>query len=330
MRRDFSETGSLELLLDTMCNTFGGVMFIAIALIIISSYIPKIIDDLPDEEVTAAQLGKMEDELRTLGAAVQKMSLQRYFDEKMIEKYRNSPRLPMLQELSSLKDENSSLEKEAMRLRAEQASLNLRIRLLEDERGKKLEELQDIKIKLEEAKSKQEKLKDEEERLRVEIELIKRDIACSKNRKKAVFSKLERTAKAPFFVIVDANELYPVSDGASETLAQFNPASGQKAFFINESAVSYTFIDSQHKIILSPKKGVCGGDFSDKSLDRIFSKLPRDRRFVWAMVKDDSFGAFVKIRDYLRDRNFEMFWYPVVDSSEYYLVITDKAEYEAQ
>ena len=37
MKRPNSEDSSLELLLDTMCNTFGGVMFIAISLAVMVS-----------------------------------------------------------------------------------------------------------------------------------------------------------------------------------------------------------------------------------------------------------------------------------------------------
>jgi TolA-binding protein len=37
MRRRQEEDSSLELLLDTMCNTFGGVMFIAISLAVMLS-----------------------------------------------------------------------------------------------------------------------------------------------------------------------------------------------------------------------------------------------------------------------------------------------------
>ena len=39
MRRRREDASSLELLLDTMCNTFGGVMFIAISLVVVISMV---------------------------------------------------------------------------------------------------------------------------------------------------------------------------------------------------------------------------------------------------------------------------------------------------
>ena len=61
---------SLELLLDTMCNTFGAIMFIAISLVIISQVTTKIVRDKQPIEITEellaglrAQVRELEDEL---------------------------------------------------------------------------------------------------------------------------------------------------------------------------------------------------------------------------------------------------------------------------
>ena len=51
-RRSEEEDSSLELLLDTMCNTFGGVMFIAISIFVIISGMTQI-------ENTEAQVEEM-------------------------------------------------------------------------------------------------------------------------------------------------------------------------------------------------------------------------------------------------------------------------------
>ncbi|MBR6471305.1 MAG: hypothetical protein IKS83_05880 [Victivallales bacterium] len=55
---------SLELLLDTMCNTFGGIMFIAIALVIVTQFASKSVLDsmkkMPTPEEKAALLEQLE------------------------------------------------------------------------------------------------------------------------------------------------------------------------------------------------------------------------------------------------------------------------------
>ena len=54
---------SLELLLDTMCNTFGAIMFIAISLVIISQVTTKIVRDKKPMEITEEQLAQMRSQL---------------------------------------------------------------------------------------------------------------------------------------------------------------------------------------------------------------------------------------------------------------------------
>ena len=68
-RRSRGEASSLELLLDTMCNTFGGVMFIAISLfVVISAMEPKRPETpepppVPTEELRE-EISRLEKELR--------------------------------------------------------------------------------------------------------------------------------------------------------------------------------------------------------------------------------------------------------------------------
>ena len=66
--------GSLDMLLDTMCNTFGGVCFIALMVAIITASLPKSRDDEPKEETVteqmvvdkeAARLSRERDELKS-------------------------------------------------------------------------------------------------------------------------------------------------------------------------------------------------------------------------------------------------------------------------
>ena len=57
---------SLELLLDTMCNTFGAIMFIAISLVIISQITTKIVRDKQPIEITEDYLADLRAKCRDL------------------------------------------------------------------------------------------------------------------------------------------------------------------------------------------------------------------------------------------------------------------------
>lgn len=56
MKRRISEPGSMDMLLDTMCNTFGGVCFIALMVAVISASIPKVGRDMAEHQVSEDQV----------------------------------------------------------------------------------------------------------------------------------------------------------------------------------------------------------------------------------------------------------------------------------
>src|SRR5574344_1164286 len=103
-RKKCSLPDSLELLLDTMCNTFGGIMFIAISLIIISQLITKTLRSATPEEIDEKNIRRMEkhisglqDEILTLKKRVQAIPVE--------EDGGNSERTALLKELSQLRNQ---------------------------------------------------------------------------------------------------------------------------------------------------------------------------------------------------------------------------------
>ena len=62
-RRAKEEESSLELLLDTMCNTFGGVMFIAISLLVVLSAMTK---NIPQKEEEPADMATLQRQIESL------------------------------------------------------------------------------------------------------------------------------------------------------------------------------------------------------------------------------------------------------------------------
>lgn len=325
-KKDSSESGSLELLLDTMCNTFGGVMFIAISLVIIASFIPKIIKETTPEEITQEQLKKIEGEITEIKAKIETLTQNRSLNENIVEKYKKNPNLPLLVKYSNLKEKNANLANDEMQFRTTIQALELRLKLTKTENDKKQAELKEITDQIEQLTR---TMKDEEEKLKIEIEIAKRDIATCKNKKKIVFSKMETTMKMPYFIIIGGNDVFPISDRQHESLLETDINSGKKSFYVSDN-VSSAFIESQGKVIFTPKNGICKGDASDFIFETLLKGIHKNKRFISAMVKDDSFPLFIKLRDFARDKGFEIYWYPVVDNSEYFLILTNKVDYEAQ
>ncbi len=76
MRNKSPDTGSLDMLLDTMCNTFGGVCFIALMVAIISAALPKASQDesaavqVTEDQVIAKEIAQLEQRRDRLQVAV--------------------------------------------------------------------------------------------------------------------------------------------------------------------------------------------------------------------------------------------------------------------
>ncbi len=61
-----SDTSSLELLLDTICNTFGGIVFVSLLVVILVNMSSRETADTPPEPVTQAEMLKKQTELESL------------------------------------------------------------------------------------------------------------------------------------------------------------------------------------------------------------------------------------------------------------------------
>ena len=116
-KKSTENSDSLELLLDTMCNTFGGVMFIAIALVIISTFIPKITKDIDAESTNDMRIAELQAEIEQLHLQIKKQQISISLKNELVEKYKNSPYLDKIRELGRLKDENAELQREYFELK---------------------------------------------------------------------------------------------------------------------------------------------------------------------------------------------------------------------
>ena len=98
-RREVEES-SLELLLDTMCNTFGGVMFIAISLAVMISMRSAV--SSVQEDYSAEKLASLQKELATLQ---QVFTVKKQETERLalaVKNMSNDPRLILVNEIAFL------------------------------------------------------------------------------------------------------------------------------------------------------------------------------------------------------------------------------------
>ncbi len=72
-QRNSSDDGSLDLLLDTICNTFGGVLFISLLVVILLNMSSNEAASTPPEEATQAELSNWESRLAQANREVERL-----------------------------------------------------------------------------------------------------------------------------------------------------------------------------------------------------------------------------------------------------------------
>ena len=121
---------SLELLLDTMCNTFGAIMFIAISLVVISQIVTKIVLEKQPQKINEAILEKMRNEVCTLEKSIVDLENEQA-KKALITLGLPKDKRDVAEKLLALKTEN---QKSILELKEQQFAQKVE--------GKKLEELQ--------------------------------------------------------------------------------------------------------------------------------------------------------------------------------------------
>ena len=87
--RGAADESSLELLLDTICNTFGGVLFISILVVILVNMSSEAVSTTPPDEISQSELIQMETQLQQSQERMQKLrraiELQKDIEKKFVE-----------------------------------------------------------------------------------------------------------------------------------------------------------------------------------------------------------------------------------------------------
>ena len=186
MKRPNSEDSSLELLLDTMCNTFGGVMFIAISLAVMVSLRSAFSANVTDN---TERLERLKQEMKVLQARFEQRSKEQEELERRALEMSSDPRMRLVKEIAFL--ERKLKENELKR------------QMLDKARTLARTELENTKIKvkkisdsLQKAEKEESRLKRDREKLDDELKDLMRKLRGSSPRE-MVFHMLMSSKKDP-------------------------------------------------------------------------------------------------------------------------------------
>ncbi|MBT7651596.1 MAG: hypothetical protein HN553_11525 [Opitutae bacterium] len=287
MARQDDEGGSLDMLLDTLCNTFGGIILIALLLALsVNKKSVELYDKLVKTDDNQSDLIREREQLRNSLFDLKDENIE-ILEDLEDDAYSKREEIEEIKDnLDDLNSDSSSLEKLAQ---------------LEKE---KLRDMLDTEFAIEE-----ERLTMEEELSRLEAIFEHQEL--SKELKKKPYRKVslpqqKDTRKKPLPVIVAHGKMYP--------MISINIGSVEK----NEEGLLWNQTpDDRFQVKVDPEKGV--DPMNDDALDLFLSSVrdaPRSVRqdfFLNLFVYSDSenFAIFNKIRDEAVLRKLDYNWIPI-------------------
>ena len=273
---------SLELLLDTMCNTFGGIMFIAISLIIISQLVAKDFKRKTPEEINRKEIARLEErtaKLRNEIAKLKQQALALRFNVADASPEKSA----VLKKLRDAAAGNLVLQEELDKANQQSVLLNARLQKSQQEcrnaarevsRERQIQRRELMKL---EAQKRQQQL--QTGRMQRELQQIVP--------KTFSFAMESSTYLRPYWIIVHKNRIYRMDrSDECERLAI-----GERSFRV------------------VPKQGVPLEQEGDAVMGRIFDSVDKGEYFISLVSDESSFAAMKQLRYYLRRKGFKVHWW---------------------
>ncbi len=287
MPREEEDGGSLDMLLDTLCNTFGGIILIALLLALsVNKKSVELYEKLVKTDDNQSELIREREQLKNSLLDLKDENIE-ILEDLEDEAYSKREEIESIKDnLDDLNSDSSALEKLAR---------------MESERLKEMEDTEDAIEK--------ERLTMEEELSRLESILEHQEL--SKELKKKPYRKVslpqqKDTRKKPLPVIVAHGKMYPMISLGIGSIEK-----NEDGLLWNQTP------DKRFQVKVDPDKGV--DPMNDDALDLFLSSVrdaPRSVRqdfFLNLFVYSDSenFAIFNKIRDEAVLRKLDYNWIPI-------------------
>lgn len=277
-KRKLSEDSSLELLLDTMCNTFGGVMFIAIALVVLMSMMSNIKMDSP---VTEEDFKKMQEKLQILTETNKDL-------EKQLAALKNHPGRNQISDILKL-------EKQLTALTIQQKIIKLQ-KDLEQQNIFQQTTLNSNEMKqIAKEQSRMESFEKELSDLNAKLAKMKKSSNISSYA--MTFRVMEKHREMPYLFIIDKNKIWRVGP------EQFAPS--QPLLPHSDCTYVQNILKEGTAVRCQPKseKGIPileDGKISEEVI-KIIQAVPKDRIAKFSISKN-SIRSFCMLREYLKQK----------------------------
>ena len=278
---------SLELLLDTMCNTFGGIMFIAIALVIVTQFASKSVLDSITKMPTQEEKEALRRQLAELRGEVHDVE-QKHINAQLDRMGFTPEAVRVIHQILETREEHQAAmeaEKEAkQRLQDAQAEHNK----LEDQAVANQKELKDLTTE-------QQKVQEQLYRENQELERARNETRKLQNECQELKGKLDNAKPAQTITFSMENER-TTGDELSIFIKQGR--------FYTPAEIDTEELGGNRFRVRFPAGRGYGA--SPEEIGRAFSSKTSGTVQIW--VGDNSFDTFVAIRNFLRNKKIPVSW----------------------
>lgn len=278
--------GSMDLLLDTMCNTFGGVVFIALSLSL-AFFISRSQSSPADNLAKITQELKEQQEKYLILEAERNSLTQKLISLTAFSSRYNQTETDLPELVTRLEQNYKDLRREAEIRKTAMADLDFKMKKLKAENRKAESEIHE---KSRHTAEKSKTLTDEFERVCFLIDKLSERLLQTPA-KKFHFAHNERTSRLPYVLLVKNNRLYRLGMKYTESSREISVKTSGNMVFL--TAVGGTLLSS----------------ISSSDLQSVFRDYNEATSFLWIMVHPDSFDSFVGFRRLLRNAKFSVYWY---------------------
>lgn len=291
MSRRNSLPSSLELLLDTMCNTFGGIVFIAIALVIITQESQKLLTAMAAARWTPEAKQALRDQNRQLEAEI--AELRAKLQEEALRAKRCSPE----------KRKNiEALLQARLDLLAAQAKLDATA----DEFAKLRAEQSKMANQLDEARRQLEKLKEQYQQME-ELAQPATDSLAELEKKANQLMKENRVLEEE---AENAQEVFTIAFSRESStpsgLRQVVVLIRKGRIYVDDVNLSWR---ERFDNVLEPNFKGNGFSADPADLQRGLGSLRNSSNYVELYADAQSFDALVVLRQWLREHRFKVAWH---------------------
>lgn len=287
MSKKMALPDSLELLLDTMCNTFGGIMFIAISLVVVSQLISKEQLAKTPEEINETNLQNIRQHITELQNDIldlQKIALARQFASTSRSPEQDAAIRELQQAKIASLDAVDALERSSIRREAEQLKRGHQQKLL-------LQAQQALEAKRKAIAENKTRLERQQETLRNAISDLEKTLGTLQPRE-IRFAMEVSTSLDPYWVLLQHGRIFRYGADGAQVFGEVEK---------NE----YPDGDAFRMI---PRKGNTIGDNPASQLDTLFKHIDRKKYFVSVLIDDNSFASLLTLKQYLRNAGFMVYW----------------------